>query len=159
MSKANGKLTRAAFLAAATKLHELDVASGALGLGTVWIRELTARQRLDALDASKVRDSAGEAILTPDGAAQYDDALYRAYLIQAALLDKQGGQPILTLEDVPTLAERGRECLRGLSTEILNLSWLDEVSLFRGDRSADDRQRDTDASAGEPDGGDTAPGA
>lgn len=152
MAKTNGALTRAAFLKAATRLHELEVESGPLGLGKVWVRELTARQRLDALEASKQRDAAGNAITTVDGSMQYDDALYRAYLIQAALIEKQGGKLVLTLDDVPTLADQGRECLRGLSTEITNLSWLSQDALFRGDRQTDDRQRDTEAGDGEPAG-------
>lgn len=139
-------MDRQTFLQAATHLHELEADSGALGLGKVWIRELTARQRVDALEGAYLRGDDGQVMTTDQGFPRYDDALYRAFLLQASLLDKAEGTQILTLEDVPTLAEKGRDCLRNLTTEILNLSWLSKEDLFRSREEIDDRERAADDS-------------
>ena len=138
-------MDRATFMQAAVSLHELEVESGPLGLGKVWIRELTARQRVDALEGAYLRDAEGAVLATDQGFNRYDDALYRAFLLQAALLDTAGGDPILSLEDVAELAERGRDCLRTLSQEVLNLSWLSKEDLFRSRQETDNRQRDPQA--------------
>lgn len=148
-AKHNGKLTRDAFLKAAVLLHEDQIDSGALGLGLVWARELTARQRMDILEAARTRDAEGNAIADADGTAQYDDAIYRAMAIQAGLLDGPGGAPVLTLEDVPALAEKGRECLKPLAAGILNLSWMTEADLRRFRAPVDDRQPGQSAGAGD----------
>lgn len=141
-STANDKLTREAFLKAATSLHEDQADSGALGLGLVWIRELTARQRLDIQEAAQERNAEGEVM----GA---DEGLYRALIIQASLIDGPGGDPVLTMDDVPRLAEKGRDCLRLLATAALNLSWLTEADLCRFRASVDGQQPDSDASTTE----------
>jgi hypothetical protein len=135
-------MDRSTFMQAATRLHELEVDSGPLGLGAVWIRELTARQRVDALEGAYLRDSDGAVLTTDMGYTRYDDTLYRAFLLQASVIDGAGGAAILTLEDVPELAARGRECLRGLSDQVLNLSWLSKEDLFRSRSTPDDRERD-----------------
>lgn len=141
-------MDRQTFMAAATRLHELEVESKALGLGKVWIRELTARQRVDALEGAYLRGDDGAVLTTDLGYSRYDDALYRAFLLQASLLSEENGTPILTLEDVPELAGRGRECLRALSEEVLNLSWLSKEDLFRIRQEADDRERDAEKGVG-----------
>jgi hypothetical protein len=143
-------MDRATFMAAATRLHELEVESGALGLGHVWIRELTARQRVDALEGAYLRDTAGQILTTDQGYNRYDDALYRAFILQASLISGAGGDLVLTIEDVSDLASKGRECLRGVTDQVLSLSWLTKEQLFRGDPQADDRQQDPSAGAGAP---------
>jgi hypothetical protein len=151
-SKSNGKLTRGAFLTAALALHEDQADSGALGLGLVWVRELTARQRLDITDAAQQRNAEGAIV----GA---DEALYRAMLIQAGLIDGPGGETVLAFEDVVELAEKGRDCLRPLATAILNLSWLTEADLRRFRAGLDDGQPDKSAGAGDPGDPDGGPPA
>jgi hypothetical protein len=152
-------MDRSTFMAAATRLHEFEVDSGALGIGNVWIRELTARQRLDALEGAYLRDTDGAVLTTSEGYNRYDDTLYRAFLLQSALIDGPGGALILTLEDVPEIAQKGRECLQRITTDILNLSWLTKEDLFRRHTEADDRQRDTGKGAGADAGGAEREGA
>jgi hypothetical protein len=141
-------MDRQTFMAAALALHELEVDSGPLGLGMVWIRELTARQRVDALEGAYLRGDDGAILTTDQGYNRYDDTLYRAFLLQSSVLAGEGGQPILTLEDVPDLAARGRECLRGLSDQVLTLSWLSKEDLFRSRQAPDHSERDPHESAG-----------
>ncbi len=142
MSKSNGKLTRQAFLAAATHLHESTADGSVFGLASIPIRELTARARLDILEAVKQRDGAGN-VLEIDGIAQIDNALWQAMVIQAGVIDAPGGDLILTLDDVPELAEKGRDSLRLLAGDIAKLSYLSEADLKSSRTAPDDEQRGT----------------
>lgn len=146
-------LSREQFIAAATHLHELEVDSGPLGLGKVWIRELTARQRVDALEGAYLRDAGGAVLTTAEGFSRYDDALYKAFILQASLITGAGGDLVLSLGDVPDLATRGRECLTRLTNEVLNLSWLSKEDLFPRHPEADDRQPDAPHGDRDDDGG------
>lgn len=170
---------RAAFLNAATDLLETMAPSGALGLGLVPIRELTAKQRLDAVELAKQRDGEGNVIEDEEGNAQIDNAMYTAALIQMSVLDPatcewDGEQPVpgtgsllLKPADVVTLATKGRESLQPLARQITVLSGISKEFLFRLREKLDGEQRDAETGAGADrgpadsggttDGGDGAP--
>jgi hypothetical protein len=151
---------RAAFLSAATELLETMAPSGALGLGLVPIRELTAKQRLDAVELAKMRDGEGNVIEDAEGNAQIDNAMYTAALIQMSVLDPatcewDGEQPVpgtgsllLKPADVVVLASKGRESLQPLARQITTLSGISKEFLFRLREELDGKQRDAEASAG-----------
>jgi hypothetical protein len=153
-------IDRAAFLSAATDLLETMAPSGALGLGLVPIRELTAKQRLDAVELAKIRDGDGNVIEDAEGNAQIDNAMYTAALIQMSVLDPatcqwDGEQPIpgtgtllLKPADVVTLATKGRESLQPLARQITVLSGISKEFLFRLREELDSQQRDADAGDG-----------
>lgn len=151
---------RAAFLSAATELLETMAPSGALGLGLVPIRELTAKQRLDAVELAKMRDGEGNVIEDAEGNAQIDNAMYTAALIQMSVLDPatcewDGEQPVpgtgsllLKPADVVTLATKGRESLQPLARQITVLSGISKEFLFRLREKLDGEQRDAETGAG-----------
>ncbi len=164
------RFTKAQFLSAATTLLEDVVPSGPLGLGDVPIRELTAAQRLEAVEAAKLFDADGEEITLPDGTAKLDTARYWAALIVGSVLDPDSCYPegdvfvegrgvlLLTPDDIFELAERGKEVLRVLAQHIQNLSWLTREDMFRLRPTTDDseptpRSDDGDLASGvEPQG-------
>jgi hypothetical protein len=152
---------RTRFLSAATELLEDVVPSGPLGLGDIPIRELTAAQRLEAVEVAKVIGADGEIVTLPDGSAKLDTAMYWAALIQMSVLDPntctwngdtfvQGGALLLTPADIPELASKGREALQVLAQHIQNLSWLQKVHLFRSSKALDRGEPATGANASEP---------
>ena len=98
-------LDRAALLAALTNLQERDVDEPLLG-GVVRIRELTAGERQQALDAALAVD--------PDNA---DNALYRAMVVSFGLVE-----PKLSIEDVGALREGRWQAVLNLHLAILGLS-------------------------------------
>lgn len=124
-------ISREQFLGASTKLIEALADSEELGLGTVPIRELTGRQRLEALEVARKRDEQGNPL------SELDDALFRASVIVYGVLDAPGGKPLLEEADILTLAEQGRQVLQPLATKILNLSWVPQVHLSRSDLPTD----------------------
>ena len=163
------KFDRKAFLSAATTLLEDVVPSGLLGLGDVPIRELTAAQRLEAVEVAKVYDADGEEITLPDGTTKLDTAKYWAALIQMSVLDpatcydgdtfvEGRGSLLLEPDDILELAERGREVLRVLAQHIMNTSWLTRADLFRGNHEAHDRQPAENQDDGPRDQGDEPQG-
>jgi hypothetical protein len=141
-------MDRQQFLQAATRLHEYEVDSGPLDLGKVWIRELTAKQRIEAQEAARLRDSAGNVLTDDLGRPRTDEAIYRAFLIQSGVISGPGGEHVLTIEDVPTLTDQGRDCLAKLAQDIMSLSWLGASDLFRGGEPADSGQPGTEGSEG-----------
>lgn len=141
-------LTREQYLDRATALLEEDYTSILLG-GTVRIRELTGKQRVDAYAAAPERDDEGE----PTGAT--DEAMFRAVVIQQGTIDPTTGDLLLTPGDVPRLATMGREALREHASAILALSAMTSEALFRGDTAPDaaEQTADAGAAAGAADGG------
>lgn len=119
-------MDRTTFLAMAVALEETTF-TDPTSQTTHHIRELTGKQRLDAIEAARGGD--------PEG--PFDDALYRALVIQYGLLDGPGGKPLLTPADVGNLATNGREILRPLATAILDLSWATRGALKSGDPPPD----------------------
>jgi hypothetical protein len=158
---ARATFNRAAFLSAATELQEDIVPSGPLGLGDIPIRELTAAQRLEAVEVAKVIGADGSEVALPDGSAKLDTAMYWAALIQMSVLDPgscewdgdtfvKGGAQLLTPEDIPDLAARGKEVLSVLAQRVINLSWLGRGDLFRSRQTADGEQPAAGADVAEP---------
>lgn len=160
----NKRFDRAAFLSATTTLLE-DVIPGSrpgigrlLGLGDIPIRELTAAQRLEAVEVAKIFDAEGEEVTLPDGTAKLDTTKYWAALIQMSVLDpntcydgdtfKEGqGSLLLEPDDILTLSEQGKEALQALAQQVMNLSWLTRNDLFRSNPQTDDRQPPAGAGA------------
>ena len=154
------KFDRQAFLSAATTLLEDVVPSGPLGLGDIPIRELTAAQRLEAVEVAKLYDAEGEEITLPDGTVKIDSARYWASLVQMSVLDpatcyegetfvEGRGSLLLTPDDILDLAEQGKEALRNLAQHTMNLSWLTREHLFRSRAVAHDSEPTADASVGD----------
>lgn len=149
------RFDRASFLTAATTLLEDIIPAErvtSLGLGDIPIRELTAAQRLEAVEVAKVYDADGEEITLPDGTIKLDNTRYWASIVQMSVLDPatcytpegvfQEGQGalLLTPDDIFTLAEQGKEALQPLAQRIMNLSWMTKADMFRFSEKADDRQ-------------------
>lgn len=122
-----------------------------LGLGDIAIRELTAAQRLEAVEAAKVFDADGEEVTLTDGTAKLDAAKYWACIITMSVLDpascydgetftEGAGRLLLTPDDIFELAERGKEVVQPLAQRILNLSWMTKDAMFRLRPTADDRE-------------------
>lgn len=150
---------RDTFLHAITERAEVVARSKLLGF-SVPIRELTVAQRLAAVDAAKVYDSAGAPIPEGDG-VKTDPSLYWAAIVVQGVLDPAtaldaagnilplAGTPLLTPLDIPTLAEEGREALQQLAQEIINLSWLTKDAIFLLYPKIDTSKPDTGARAGD----------
>jgi hypothetical protein len=154
---------RATFLSAATTLLE-DVIPEAnvsiLGIGPIPIRELTAAQRLEAIEAAKMYDAEGDEVTLPDGTAKIDAVKYWASLITMSVLDpstcfdgdgtfQEGkGTLLLTPDDIFELAERGKEVVQPLAQRILNLSWMTRDAMFRLNPQTDDRESTAGAGDG-----------
>lgn len=151
-------LTRDELLGALTGVHEKTIRPRLFGGRPILIREITARQRLTAQQAASAEN--------PDTP---DNALYRAMLIQMAVVDPASGapyadgrldpltgspaidprtrSPLLTLADVEAIAD-GRDLLIDeLVTEIASLAALGPSALKRGHPRADRPQRDAGAGA------------
>jgi hypothetical protein len=166
------RFTRASFLLAATTLMEDVIPAvniSVLGLGDVPIRELTAAQRLEAIEVAKVFDADGEEVALPDGTTKIDATKYWASLITMSLLDpntcyegetfQEGrGQLLLTPDDIFDLAERGKEVLQPLAQRILNLSWMTKPALFRSGGETDNSESAQGAGDGAADTGDEPEG-
>lgn len=146
-------LDRATLLACLTDTHERTVTPDLFGKRPILIREITGRQRQMAIQAAQTDD--------PDNP---DDALYRAMLIQMAVVDPDSGTPgpdgridprtrtpLLTVADVESIANGRDLATRALSNDIAALAGLLPAALFRGDPAPDRPQRDTDE--GDPDRG------
>lgn len=158
---------RQSFLSAATTILEDVIPAdrvSILGLGDIPIRELTAAQRLEAVEVAKLYDADGEEVTLPDGTTKIDLARYWATIITMSLLDpatcyegdaftEGTGALLLTPDDIFDLAERGKEVLQPLAQRILNLSWMTRDAMFRFNPQTDDRQPAADASAGPSDEG------
>jgi hypothetical protein len=151
-------LSKASLLSAIGGLHEKAVSSPLLG-GTVLVRELTARQRLIAREAA-ARENEDE----------IDQALYFAMLIQFCVVDPESGtagpdgtvdpatrRPLLTPQEVATLAEGRALVVDLLVGEITSLSALLPVSLQQGDPAPGRGERGAGQGAGT--GRAAAPGA
>lgn len=167
--KQPARFDRASFLSAATKLQEDVIPEErvtSLGIGDIPIRELTAAQRLEAVEVAKVYDSEGEEVTLPDGTTKIDSVKYWAAIVQMSVLDPNtcyqdgafqegAGALLLSPDDIFTLAEQGKEVLRPLAERIMSLSWMTKDAMFRFSTEVDDRQ----PPAGEgnvPDGGGAA---
>lgn len=155
---------RAAFLSAATTLLEDVVPGGALGLEHVPIRELTAAQRLEAVEVAKAYDAEGEEITLPDGSTRLDMAKYWAAIVQMSVLDpatcydgdtflEGKGRTLLTPDDIFTLAEQGKEGVQDLAQYILRLSWMTRDAMFRHRPQVDDSQSTQGDGDSAPNGG------
>lgn len=166
-------ITREELLACLTDIHEKTIRPILFGGRDILIREITGRQRMLANQAALA-----------DNPDDPDNALYQAMLIQSSVVDPSSGQmvngkidprtrtPLLTIDDVKLLAD-GRDIpVKALIEEIVSLSALTPVSLFRGDHTPDGGERDQGASAegggpivggsasegtGDPDGGAVLP--
>lgn len=159
-------LTKDALRAALAALHEREVDVPLLG-GTVLLREFTARDRILASEAAQEHD--------PE---QPDNHLYRALLLQRCIVDPETGRayadgrldpatgqpaidprsraPLLSVEDVQTLAETRNVVFAFLWESLLELSALSAPALKSGDPAADAAERD--AGAGADAAGDTLDG-
>lgn len=163
---------RAVFLSAAASLLEDVIPAeriSTLGLGDVPIRELTAAQRLEAVEVAKIFNADGEEETLPDGTTKLNTAIYWAAVVQMSVLDPatcfegdvfQEGQGSLLLspDDIFTLAEQGKEVLQSLAQYILQLSWMTKPALFRFSKKTDDQQPPTDEGAFPGDTGTDAQG-
>lgn len=168
MKKETQRFTRASFLSAATTLLE-DVIPEKnckpFGLGDIPIRELTAAQRLEAVEVAKVYDADGEEITLTDGTTKIDSARYWAAIITMSVLDpstcydEQGafvegvGSLLLTPDDIFDLSERGKEVLQALAQRIMSLSWLTRADMFRFSKTPDDPKPPEGAEPGAADTG------
>lgn len=117
-------LTRAALVAALTDLREQDHTSKLLG-GTVRIRELSARQLVDARTTAR-----------GDGGA-FDTPMWYAMVVAQGVIDGPGGAPILTPADVAQLAEGRESALAELAGAIATLSEARPGDLKSGGAPAD----------------------
>ena len=147
-------ISRQELLAALTGTHETVYESDLFGGRAVLIREITGRQRLLANEAATQEN--------PDAP---DNALYRAMLIQMAVVDPDSGvrgpdgaidprtrRPLLTVDDVQSIADGRDRAVEQLIDAIGGLSALKPVHLFRRHPAADGDERD--AGAGPASGGD-----
>ena len=147
-------ISRQELLAALTGTHETIYESDLFGGRAVLIREITGRQRLLANEAATQEN--------PDAP---DNALYRAMLIQMAVVDPDSGvrgpdgaidprtrRPLLTVDDVQSIADGRDRAVEQLIDAIVGLSALKPVHLFRRHPAADGDERD--AGAGPASGGD-----
>lgn len=147
-------ISRQELLAALTGTHETIYESDLFGGRAVLIREITGRQRLLANEAATAEN--------PDAP---DNALYRAMLIQMAVVDPDSGvrgpdgaidprtrRPLLTVDDVQSIADGRDRAVEQLIDAIVGLSALKPVHLFRRHPAADGGERD--AGAGAAPGGD-----
>lgn len=157
-------ISRQELLAALTGTHETVYESDLFGGRAVLIREITGRQRLLANEAATQEN--------PDAP---DNALYRAMLIQMAVVDPDSGvrgpdgaidprtrRPLLTVDDVQSIADGRDRAVEQLIDAIVGLSALKPVHLFRRHSAADGGERDAGAGAAPgagADRGDTAGGA
>jgi hypothetical protein len=160
---------KATLLRALTQLHEQtidDAFTRQLFGGAVLIREITARQRQDANEAAQAQD--------PE---KPDNALYRAMLIQQAVVDPESGQPyadsrrgpdgailidprtrtpLFTLADVVLISDGRDIATNELTTRIASLAALGPQAMFSGDPAPDSGERDQGPGAEAP--GDAPPG-
>jgi hypothetical protein len=144
--------TREELLALLTETHEQVVTSPFFGGRRVLIREITARQRLQANAAAQAA--------TPDNP---DNALYRAMLVQMSVVNPQSGTPyadgrpgpdgaplidprtrtpLFTIEDVADLADGRDLALDALVTKIAALAGVGPRAMFRRSAPADGAKRD-----------------
>jgi len=145
-------LSKAALTAALTGLHEKAYTSPFLG-GTILIREITARQRLQANQAAQAE--------SPDAP---DNALYQAMLVQMAVVDPESGtpgpdgaidprtrRPLFSADEVRNLAESRSIAFSDLVDEITALAALGPQAMFSGSPAPDRPERD--ARTGDPEPG------
>lgn len=158
--------TRDEILGLLTDLHEDVVTPALFGGRAVLIRELTARQRMEANAAATAAD--------PDTP---DNALYQAMLIQMSVVDPRSGTPyadgrrdangealidprtrapLLTVGDVQAIADGRDLAVTDLVNRIVRLSALGPRAMFRGDLAPDGGERN--AGAGAQPAHDAAPG-
>lgn len=164
-------LDKAQFRTALTNFHEETVTSVHLG-GSILIRELTALQRMMAQDAAQPAEEGG----VPD------NYLYKAMLLQMAIVDPASGEPysdgrrhpqtgelvidprtrapLFTAEESFEFME-GREVLiEGVLQRIVNLSRLLPTDFHRGNPQANGSEQhagsgvDTAGADAANDGGD-----
>lgn len=136
-------LTRDDLLACLTNTHEKILTPELFGNRPILIREITARQRFLAQQAAQTDD--------PDAP---DEALYRAMMIQMAVVDPDSGTPgpdgridprtrtpLLTIADVESLANGRDVASREVFSEIAALAGLLPAALFRRHPVTDGPQR------------------
>lgn len=142
-------LDKAALLAALTNTHEKTIDSPLLG-GRILIREITARQRLHAQSAASAENE-----LEPD------NALYKAMLIQMAVVDPNSGvrdmqgridprtrAPLFTVEELLDISNGRVLAIDQLIDEITTLAGLGPAAMFSGGDAPNSSERDAGASIG-----------
>lgn len=157
---------RARLKAALTDLHERALDYPEWGLTGAVLREFTARERQYANDA----------VQAEAGAADVDQILFRAMLLQRCITDPDTGQPyadgragpggqpaidprtrapIFTLDDIQDIADSRAILFNRIWDDLLALAAAAPESLFPGDRADVGSERDAGAGA---EGAEEAPG-